>query len=281
MPDREENPRTPLAHRKRSAPTVQWLQTKTPPLTRGRRVRILPAAPHKRNTPAYAGKTAPHREYSCPVWKHPRLRGEDWPDPRTKPNYIGNTPAYAGKTAAFAACDYVFPETPPLTRGRLGRPIRRSLMRETPPLTRGRLQVGSYETEGREKHPRLRGEDRSCPRFDRGQVETPPLTRGRPGVGSNLSRCARNTPAYAGKTARHMTFSEDVQKHPRLRGEDLAKKVKEKEERETPPLTRGRLLMKFYEAMKIGNTPAYAGKTMTFAAVATSTEKHPRLRGED
>ena len=95
-----------------------------------------------------------------------------------------------------------------------------------------------------QKHPRLRGED---------------LT---PDV--QMLRLEGNTPAYAGKTLllkRHLFY---LQKHPRLRGEDCQVVERAPRDRETPPLTRGRLLPRPGAVLGTGNTPAYAGKTSSF-----------------
>ena len=261
MPDREENPRTPLAHRKRSAPTVQWLQTKTPPLTRGRRVRILPAAPHKRNTPAYAGKTGrspdlgdslaetppltrgrlvePYEDEPS-AEKHPRLRGEDF-QIHSREVRRGKHPRLRGEDFRRRSPCGEGRETPPLTRGRQRRRAKfRSTDRNTPAYA-GKTRLSCTQIHQLWKHPRLRGEDiydRQAPVIE---METPPLTRGRPFGLSLLSEQSGNTPAYAGKTVI-----------------DAALKAAKAE---TPPLTRGRPIG-FSKSIPLrGNTPAYAGKT--------------------
>ena len=50
---------------------------------------------------------------------------------------------------------------------------------------------------------------------------------------------------------------------------------------ETPPLTRGRLIVRVFRRLLFGNTPAYAGKTGTRYTEILRAQKHPRLRGED
>ena len=50
---------------------------------------------------------------------------------------------------------------------------------------------------------------------------------------------------------------------------------------ETPPLTRGRPFYVPFYGVDYGNTPAYAGKTESFAGSGAEDWKHPRLRGED
>ena len=50
---------------------------------------------------------------------------------------------------------------------------------------------------------------------------------------------------------------------------------------ETPPLTRGRRTFTYGKGFEIGNTPAYAGKTLEDFRCTVGEGKHPRLRGED
>ena len=92
---------------------------------------------------------------------------------------------------------------------------------------------------------------------------------------------SRNTPAYAGKTSGRWRCARRSEKHPRLRGEDASESVSAGDLMETPPLTRGRPKFPKGIAVRLRNTPAYAGKTGRKANAATSVEKHPRLRGED
>ena len=51
--------------------------------------------------------------------------------------------------------------------------------------------------------------------------------------------------------------------------------------RETPPLTRGRLIDTSIGWKVLRNTPAYAGKTQCSIHPVKRRGKHPRLRGED
>ena len=90
-----------------------------------------------------------------------------------------------------------------------------------------------------------------------------------------------NTPAYAGKTIAMVKLLESSKKHPRLRGEDHEWRVSGYATKETPPLTRGRLLPDGRVVARRGNTPAYAGKTRPLLSLWLSRQKHPRLRGED
>ena len=115
----------------------------------------------------------------------------------------------------------------------------------------------------------------------RSAMETPPLTRGRLFALSCEVGLVGNTPAYAGKTPSQAAKVRRDRKHPRLRGEDFGRPSTAIIRAETPPLTRGRQLWCGLKRGRIGNTPAYAGKTGTPSTPATRPRKHPRLRGED
>ena len=90
-----------------------------------------------------------------------------------------------------------------------------------------------------------------------------------------------NTPAYAGKTQTVANTQPKNRKHPRLRGEDRFFQCGEYGELETPPLTRGRRRHARRVGGRLGNTPAYAGKTNDLGKRYRGNWKHPRLRGED
>ena len=72
-----------------------------------------------------------------------------------------------------------------------------------------------------------------------------------------------------------------LRKHPRLRGEDSTPMTSSLSVMETPPLTRGRRREARGLGRRLGNTPAYAGKTGGEPPAAPRRRKHPRLRGED
>ena len=131
------------------------------------------------------------------------------------------------------------------------------------------------------KHPRSRGEDGPTAGRRCFGPETPPLTRGRP-VGSKKKQAAwGNTPAHAGKTRSIAPECFFEGKHPRSRGEDAQKSTRFDTTRETPPLTRGRLLRTSIRTGRRRNTPAHAGKTEVEVPCGRCIGKHPRSRGED
>ena len=72
-----------------------------------------------------------------------------------------------------------------------------------------------------------------------------------------------------------------TQKHPHVRGEDIASRGARVDHVETPPRAWGRLLMLPWSAWNSGNTPTCVGKTWNLAFRDHSAEKHPHVRGED
>ena len=91
----------------------------------------------------------------------------------------------------------------------------------------------------------------------------------------------RNTSAYAEKT-RHIVFtSKPVKKHLRLRGENQSSANMAPYGGETPPLTRRKHMRSKLGGMYLGNTSAYAEKTISLALETSTSKKHLRLRGEN
>ena len=77
-----------------------------------------------------------------------------------------------------------------------------------------------------------------------------------------MAKRARITPARAGKTVFSLFFSNLSQDHPRSCGKDLRFQVKKREGRGSPPLVRERQIPVRDNYIKIGITPARAGKTV-------------------
>ena len=173
---------------------------------------------------------------------------------------LGNTPACAGKTELLAKPCESLRNTP-------------ACAGKTWPQRCLRVNVG--------KHPRLRGEDLGQGHGHHGVGETPPLARGRQNITDNAIGGQRNTPACAGKTPSAGRNFRTREKHPRLRGEDLAMQEKQQLIEETPPLARGRHASLTMKNDLLRNTPACAGKTRRTRSSPSVGQKHPRLRGED
>ena len=68
--------------------------------------------------------------------------------------------------------------------------------------------------------------------------------------------------------------------HPRLRGEQLVKKLKIKPLAGSPPLARGTVHIFLFRLLQMGITPACAGNSFISFKSRKFTKDHPRLRGE-
>jgi len=98
-----------------------------------------------------------------------------------------------------------------------------------------------------------------------------------------MRRCASsgNTSAYAEKTCPGRSHFYLAQKHLRLRGENGIISDTGAIGKETPPLTRRKLTSCLTTGGTIGNTSAYAEKTLAKSVYEYDRRKHLRLRGEN
>ncbi len=262
---------------------------------------LFDVAPQPGNIPAYAGRTqerslnAPYRQ------KHPRIRGENHRDLRrgrffleTSPHTRGepsaavsvldrpgNIPAYAGRTI-YGEDVNLDAEKHPRIRGE--NHLARLQVRnhaETSPHTRGERCCCATQPDspgnipayaGRTsswvipslaiwKHPRIRGENSSGGYQRRMHMETSPHTRGELVAQRILHDCARNIPAYAGRTWKRCSDRRRSWKHPRIRGENQVTFLSPSRLPETSPHTRGEPSALRIPKFRTRNIPAYAGRT--------------------
>ena len=109
-------------------------------------------------------------------------------------------------------------------------------------------------------HPRIRGEhDRAVETLE-GVGGSSPHTRGAPPAVAMPAAPERIIPAYAGSTGATQEFAEQVQDHPRIRGEHGEPKA----------------LSGHFQ----GIIPAYAGSTTRASKARRQPADHPRIRGE-
>ena len=104
--------------------------------------------------------------------------------------------------------------------------------------------------------------------------------RGKAKALSKVSTTVRITPAYAGKSQPSQLPEKLCWDHPRLCGEKKEAERKLNYDRGSPPPMRGKV--NFFEFFRCLTriTPAYAGKSHTFAASCYCIQDHPRLCGE-
>ena len=166
-------------------------------------------------------------------------------------------------------------------RGRPDCPKRMTQTGRNTPAYAGKTRTQRLRLTCSWKHPRVCGEDSAVVKRSFCPTETPPRMRGRLSLFSSGSLSMGNTPAYAGKTRRQNRWSAPRWKHPRVCGEDHFGEIVRHHLLETPPRMRGRLTNNTPNIALCRNTPAYAGKTSFCTFLKLSTEKHPRVCGED
>ena len=108
------------------------------------------------------------------------------------------------------------------------------------PTCVGKTRCSPVNVDINQKHPHVRGED--CPRSRHitPSLETPPRAWGRPEQAQASLDASRNTPTCVGKTGGHCARCVKGQKHPHVRGEDVANIFKQFSAVETPPRAWGR-----------------------------------------
>ena len=129
-------------------------------------------------------------------------------------------------------------------------------------------------------HPRLRGEHSMYPAMQMLRKGSPPLTRGTQSPSIKSLHFERITPAYAGNTEWTTKESDNIEDHPRLRGEHFLRCKFIKHNCGSPPLTRGTLIFACLSNRFHRITPAYAGNTLAVHSIYHHAKDHPRLRGE-
>ena len=130
-------------------------------------------------------------------------------------------------------------------------------------------------------HPRACGEDASMVFGVGPHAGPPPRMRGRrwdDWVGAQVPGL---TPAHAGKTPTATPPARRTPAHPRACGEDLAYASSSRDEWGSPPRMRGRPQTIPAGRVRVGLTPAHAGKTASRSSKVLEWTAHPRACGED
>ena len=170
--------------------------------------------------------------------------------------------------------------SPPLTRGKAkGFPAYSGFFRITPAYA-GKSQNSEAYFSQKKDHPRLRGEKPVVHTGSDKRQGSPPLTRGKVIYPACIVDSARITPAYAGKRISYSLPPTSRRDHPRLRGEKRCNINLIFVPRGSPPLTRGKGSKVVKCSVKLGITPAYAGKSSVHMLHIAKKKDHPRLRGE-
>ena len=247
-----------------------------------------------RNVPVCAG--------SIPQWKNSRfLVVEDPTRVRGKCRSKGGSGNYRGKIPRVCGEN--------TAEGMTGRPGggtqfqcgKRNPNPEDIPAYAGKTWDRQRQGHSRQEHPRARGENArpakaegltrnipahagktvNKPRDSTGRNGTSPRMRGKRGNLKLRLPTKGNIPAHAGKTADFDFDAEDMQEHPRARGENVVVEKQLLPVVGTSPRTRGKLIAESLCAPEIRNIPAHAGKTQAPPRGWLPSGEHPRARGEN
>ena len=173
------------------------------------------------------------------------------------------------------------PGSPPHARGRRLLPYVRHFWSRITPACAGKTRSSTPQRRATPDHPRMRGEDGGIAVFGSGIDGSPPHARGRRAVEPRLPRHDRITPACAGKTRPEFHSWTYPRDHPRMRGEDFWHHLMSSNFSGSPPHARGRQVIPKIRLMRVGITPACAGKTRDYRHQRRLEADHPRMRGED
>ena len=89
------------------------------------------------------------------------------------------------------------------------------------------------------------------------------------------------TPACAGKTKSTMIWDRTQRDHPRMCGKDFSLRTPLPSSGGSPPHVRERLALRHANVVRLGITPACAGKTPMWTTQCNGIQDHPRMCGKD
>ena len=144
-----------------------------------------------------------------------------------------------GEQSSFESMPIHLRGSPPLARGTATSCTRRITPLGITPACAGNRRKDRQMNRSEQDHPRLRGEQTLASVIGFGDVGSPPLARGT--VFFTASSAPKNgiTPACAGNRLPVFTHIPACWDHPRLRGEQIIKKLLGDSPEGSPPLARG------------------------------------------
>ena len=111
-------------------------------------------------------------------------------------------------------------------------------------------------------------------------LRSPPRMRGKAKNRCRSCPLTRITPAYAGKSLRIPRCATRWREHPRACGEKYQPRVTLRTAAGSPPRMRGKGVKHGNSGVRVGITPAYAGKRAWRTCRTARTWDHPRVCGE-
>ena len=213
-----------------------------------------------RTTPACAGRTAPGYRASCRYSDHPRLRGKNQLVLAQRVRHGGPPPPAREERAGVPG---VVPEL------------------RTTPACAGRTLRVLVVVVARADHPRLRGKNTRSMRMRKSLSGPPPPAREELLHLDLEGGGLRTTPACAGRTPVGGGAAREPADHPRLRGKNVASRLKSAPWPGPPPPAREELHLDDEPLLLRRTTPACAGRTSSSGSGGRRPPDHPRLRGKN
>ena len=174
-------------------------RTGSSPLTRGKPIEGALNPSVGRLIPAHAGKTENGGKAWNKATAHPRSRGENSAGPPSPARSRGSSPLTRGKRRLWALPSLAF---------------------RLIPAHAGKTSDQRSDSDGRQAHPRSRGENSWLSSTVANVGGSSPLTRGKRTVIKNQGLFDGLIPAHAGKTCQQRGGARQRGAHPRSRGEN-------------------------------------------------------------
>ena len=252
---------------------------------------------------------------------HPRACGENFdasfdglPAPGSPPRMRGKhlinhahrlvvqiTPAHAGKTSSAFACAFLVADhpracgenrtgfnislqqlgSPPRMRGKPIRETSQYVNKGITPAHAGKTKTRVCFCLEEGDHPRACGENHDEEYRFLLLHGSPPRMRGKLSLAQVLECSMGITPAHAGKTSLPRPMTSSQRDHPRACGENKVFEYRRTQSAGSPPRMRGKQSLRNSVYMRIGITPAHAGKTKPCNRSDMPVRDHPRACGEN
>mgnify|MGYP001017436095 CR=1 FL=1 len=168
----------------------------------------------------------------------------------------------------------------PLSRGIPAPRCRQCRPRRIIPALAGNTSRAAWMWGSKPDHPRSRGEYGGDPAVMYPRRGSSPLSRGIPSPPAAHRVHVRIIPALAGNTPIRLVAGGTLRDHPRSRGEYWSVSSRRRSSRGSSPLSRGIPPKGCGMSDLLRIIPALAGNTLLRPAGSSSSEDHPRSRGE-
>ena len=170
--------------------------------------------------------------------------------------------------------------SPPRMRGKVIVRSRNAVQIGITPAYAGKRQRRATACTWLRDHPRVCGEKdaicKSCP----ARQGSPSRMRGKAGWPLCGLPCIGITPAYAGKSGPCPDRVPPAGDHPRVCGEKSQSTSASPRALGSPPRMRGKGVKQSNSRIRMGITPAYAGKSCIYRSTTSISWDHPRVCGE-